>query len=1339
MPGSARCPSGQTGPTNHTERAHDASPRILTIRPLYTETYKCTSLLDFVYSFFMAELIGVSKAAVMLGVHANTVRNMVADGRLRPEPTKGTQLRFDPVAVQRLADQLFGASVQPRRPPMQPHRVSATDLDSWDGRVAQEELPRLVRMLLSETQGVSSISVRTGDGIALTGWDGTALSEGSAYLPSGLLRFEIGTASRPVAKASADWSHRVAQASPTSRDEHFIFVTNRRWSGKEAWARKRAAEGVFASVHVLDADDLDGWLENSPRADTWAADLFGLTPLDLVTAARWWADFSARTSPRLTPAMILSGRDHAAERVQAMVRDDTAESLLVQGQSATEAVAFISVAAAEENAPPLVVSTPQAWARAVSASGRLCLIPTYPDPNVGAALDGGHSVLVPVGADSVVNRSVDFLTLPRPSRDGVAAALIAGGVQAERAEALAALSRRSFPALLRELDRSGLRGARSDVDSRTLGLLTLAGRWRDTEEDLDFIARLTDKASHEIGPLLETLSRGSDPFCHQVGRIRSVAAPIEAADIYLAALTAADIARWRQASAEVLLESDPLAALPESERLVAQFRGTSRRYSDALRSGLAMGALLLATSVRPVAGEDGQTAASMLVREIMSTSSTNPWLTVCNELYLLAEAAPDEFLDALALDLSAAQPHVVALFKQTETGGVLGPISEQANLMRALQVLGTSERYFRDTCRALIRLEPHHRNPRVTPNPEDVLARFLAPWINFTSAPLSERTAVLVDCLIINHELGWRLALFVLETNGYTNDIQRPELRDWAPTAAEVTVADWGRAVNAAATALRDHGGDDPSRWALVVPHLTEVPTGSVTPLLEGIRRSATSSDSDAGSLWQPLNEVLTTDREKGEARALDPDALHEIESILSSLRRPSVAPEHAELFAWFPHLRGVERGSSEWHARLAAMRESAIDDALASGLEGVVALARAAQSAGHVGPTLRGKLNATQESEVLSWLDRDDQALAQLAEAYVRSALHADDGALSRIAPQLTQLTPSGRQRALKSVRADPASWHDLGSLDPGLLADYWAAMHPWDTASEHAEEAMSHLLDAQRAWAALDVLDHVRRPVPNATIPADLVRRALDDARRQPSSSVHGPETLVSGALNYLVECGSVDSDTLAHYEWIFFPLLRHNDYVPLALYRLLGSNGDEFGRVIEWAYGQDDEGLTSGVRRQAWQVLHDWALVPGQSIPGGLVDEAQLREWVVAVRLRFADNPLSDLVDETIGQILAIGGAHAPEGWPDVAIRRLLEELVNPAIELGLHIGIRNGRGVTSRSLNTGGEPERALAQRFDALADAQSEWRRITRVLRGVAEAYRRDGRSEDVRRQAREDF
>ena len=142
--------------------------------------------------------LNVRETAKRLGVHENTIRNWARDGSLTSARLPGTRYhRFDERDVERLRRQRGQAvsTIEVERRTIGPELINASELALWArtaSRDAQGAFPELMRRLLASTPGVTNISVRAGDGVALPGWDGRAKSLGAGFLPDGDLCFEFG-------------------------------------------------------------------------------------------------------------------------------------------------------------------------------------------------------------------------------------------------------------------------------------------------------------------------------------------------------------------------------------------------------------------------------------------------------------------------------------------------------------------------------------------------------------------------------------------------------------------------------------------------------------------------------------------------------------------------------------------------------------------------------------------------------------------------------------------------------------------------------------------------------------------------------------------------------------------------------------------------------------------------------------------------------------------------------------------------------------------------------------------------------------------------------------------
>ena len=121
----------------------------------------------------------------------------------------------------------------------------------------------------------------------------------------------------------------------------FVFVTPRRWGDAGAWADRRREEKVFADVRVLDADDLEGWLDATPTVHYWISERLGRRPHDAETLEQWWDRFQSRTIPALPPALFLTGRDAERDKLLEFLAQPSGGVIAVQADWRDEAIAFV--------------------------------------------------------------------------------------------------------------------------------------------------------------------------------------------------------------------------------------------------------------------------------------------------------------------------------------------------------------------------------------------------------------------------------------------------------------------------------------------------------------------------------------------------------------------------------------------------------------------------------------------------------------------------------------------------------------------------------------------------------------------------------------------------------------------------------------------------------------------------------------------------------------------------------------------------------------------------------------------------------------------------------------
>ena len=131
--------------------------------------------------------------------------------------------------------------------------------------------------------------------------------------------------------------------------------------------------------------------------------------------------------------------------------------------------------------------------------------------------------------------------------------------------------------------------------------------------------------------------------------------------------------------------------------------------------------------------------------------------------------------------------------------------------------------------------------------------------------------------------------------------------------------------------------------------------------------------------------------------------------------------------------------------------------------------------------------------------------------------------------------------------------------------------------------------------------------------------------------------------------------------------------------------------------------------------------------------------LRAWLDRAIELLAERGRTEVGLQQIGQVLGHTPPDPDGTWPGVVVRDLLEDVQLEHIETGLYLQIVNGRGITSRGLEDGGDQELQLAANYRAKAEALADVApRMAAVFRRIAfsyesEARRNEGDAERFRR------
>lgn len=1247
--------------------------------------------------------------------------------------------------------------------------ITAADLSDWaDRRDGQAELPQLISRLALATYGPQvALRFPSGDSVGFPGWDGVLDAPvADSLFPVGKSVWEIGTQREKIRdKADKDYTKRTAD--PLGLDPKsatYVFVTPRRWPGKQQWMAARATEGRWADVLALDGDDLVHALDRYTSVAHWLAHRIGKRPDGLRLLDEIWKEWSLATQRPLTRDLILAGRADQASAVMKWLR--AAPSVLpLRAESTEEALAFLYAAIAELPPPQATALLGRTIAPTADDAARLVgdglsgsiLAVAEADPGLAQSLaDKGHHVFVAL--DPAAADSPSLVTLPRAHRYDISRGLEAMGFERSAADSLARDSGRSLTVLRRLIPNvPGRRPAWSISPSRSLLAALLVGGWNeDSAEDQALVAGLAGQTYSDVVQELSAHAARPDGPVRRSEGVWKMTSPRDAWLLLSPHLSVENVNGLLTAFQTAMSAPDPRYDLDSEDRWLAAVKGVVPPYSSMLRRGLTETLILLSLHgdripglTDPVARVDGA------VSRLLSGADSRLWWSLSHDFQRLAEAAPSAFLTALEDALEDAPSPLSDLFV-ADKGGFHGA-DYLPDLLWALERLAWSVTLFGRVCDVLARLAAIDPGGKSLNRPENTLRNLFLLWSPQTYATLSERLRVLDRLRTAHAAEAWAL-LVAIGPRGrdFMSPNAHPQWRDYTIDGPEVVTPDlMARGAQAVIDRLIEDVGQDADRWSRMIELIEQVVPVQRRAIVARLRQAIADmgEEDDRARTRAALRQLLFRHRQYPDADwSLDESTLSDIETVYEALEPKDPVKTLAWLFNHQVQLpRPVATGFREQNREIEALRHRAVAGLLETARDRLADLAAVVEAPGFIGKALfeSAAENAFAQDLVARGLSGDDMALASLAHGYVATAQAALglDWAERLIDTMRGAENPeTAIGRILRALPERRDTWSLAARQGPTIDDAYWrGASVIWiDGDRDDIIHAAERMLSLGRARHASHLVGHHLE----LDLPTPLLQRILVEAARQEPPqgddiADHNEMTMfnhhVSEMLGRIEADPDVDEGAVAGLEWTYFSLLRYSGRGMKTFHKVMAHEPTLFLQLINTVYPpakdsgvdrDEAQGVASALVSQAFNVLEDWSRVPG-STDAGEIDAAQLEAWVKTARIGAAASGRSVIADFRIGHILAASGDGLDGLWPAEAVRDVIDLTRSKDLEAGLRNGVLNRRGVTVRDPEAGGSLERSLAARYERLARGTAlEWPRTSAVLNSLAEYYLADARRED---------
>ena len=1255
------------------------------------------------------------------------------------------------------------------------HIIRASDLEQYaDTRSSQAAIPELIYLLVSQSNP-SLCRIPYGDSVNQPGWDGLVHAEEAffKFVPEGESYWEIGTGSNPQDKATTDFRKRTQILSESDRAKAtFVFVTPRAagfggWTEPEQtkWKRRREGDG-WKLIRIIDGGELADWLREFPALGKWMATKIGMTTSvgGIFTPREHWDMVVAQGSiddPPLPPVLYTAARSGACDALEDVFNGKT-RRLLLFAESEPDVEDFVAawLTSLGEKGNTyanrcLFIRDEDAWRSFAEirrqhvfvASPRLGLDSENMDLQT-VATSKGHAVIIPI-CGACPGEAPEIIKLRSPSQAQIETILREVGYSPIRARELAGIGRDRISALRRHLLGLETLPPYATWDSaRQLAQAGLVGKW-DGTNDADKTA-IGDFLGKDYEGWIETLRadvlHSEAPLVQRDEKWRWVARG-EAWSALGNRITDEDLARLEEMAVAVLGERDPKFDLPKEQRFAATIYGKQLKHSALLRKGLAETLALVGSKSEALSScsrGKAENTAILAVRRLLHEASWDRWASLDSHLPLLAEAAPDEFLDAVEsvqVDLNRTPFHEI--FSQ-EGGGVIGGWNYTTGLLWALETLAWNPEYLSRVAVILADIASIDPGGNWANRPANSLADIFLPWHVQTTAPFEKRKAAIETVLKEQPDVGWTLLLLLLPHNhSITTGCRKPTWRNYIPRdwKDDVSRAEYWEQVTAYTEIMVRIAKESVEKTGELIEHLPDLPEPARKGLLNHLASKdiADLSAIERLSLWDNLDNLVRRHRRFADAKwALPEEALLKIEEVANTLAPETPELLYQRLFGNRDYALFEEKGNyDEQRRKLDEARRVAVQTILESGgFQAVSTFARSVASPYEVGRVLGGIKIEKLETDILpALLNTIDDTEKQVMEGFV-SVRHWKlkwawvDSVLER------DWTKAQKAKFLVLLPFEEEAWRrvadQLGEQDEGR---YWRNVKvDRYGAGDDLTIAIEKLLKYQRASSA--VLCVYRMVENGGLFDESLAIRSLLAVLEEPSDIKCLDRDGTVEVIKRLQESSTANQDSLFKIEWNFLPWLdQFSPESPITLEKRLASDPAFFVEVVQLVFrsekdNQDDakpDEQRDNLARNAYRLLSEWRRCPG-IFDDDSFDVNAFKAWLGEARRITEETGHGEVAQIQIGHVLT----HAPSDpnglWIHEAVAEALNGKDTGPMRSGFTTELFNQRAA---HFFTAGEEELELAQKNRDKANAlEAEgFSRFATAMSEFAHGYEQDAERE----------
>ncbi len=875
-----------------------------------------------------------------------------------------------------------------------------------------------------------------------------------------------------------------------------------------------------------------------------------------------------------------------------------------------------------------------------------------------------------------------------------------------------------------------------------IAISVLVGSWNESKEDdiaaLEYITN--EKYSDWITKIRQIEALDNSPLKHDSG-IWSVKNRVDSWTNFSSRLFKDHLDRFKDISIKILSSVDPKFDLKPEERFSASIYGKILSHSPSIRKGFSEGLALISTKKELLVNctvNYGEYIANIVVKEIFDSSDWKLWASTQDIQPVMAEAAPNEFLDAVESAVVHEDKPFYTLFSQEGVGGITGA-NYMTGLLWALESLAWSPIYLTRCVVLLGEMDSHDPGGNWANRPGNSIVDILLPWLPHTTANFERRLASLKALEREFSATAWKVLLNLLpSSHGTTSGTSKPEWRKFIPDdfKNEVTHKEYSEQVIEYGNYVVELSAKDNSRLPKLVEHLDHLHDEAFDASVKVLLKYSTveSSPESRHSLWSELLSFINKHKKFSDAGwSLSSEKLKKLNPVVTSLQPVDKIFLYQRLFTNNTMDLFEEKGS--WREQEEAVkkeRDQAVLEMFSEGgYELIYQFSQVVESSNIVGNSLASIVEIDEEL-LKEYLKSDDINTKQYISGYIWTRNYLTKGQfLENI--KLVSWEPEDASRILILLPFDVKTWDKVDEvLGQDVEHLYWSNV---SANSYHCDDednlyrSINFLLKHNRPLSAIHCLCRLLHA--KKTLRLEPAVKSLLDAVSTKESTTNMDSHEIGKIITFLQASEQLTDNDRFRIEWAYLPLIsrgRSENSSPKYLEGRLSKDPEFFCEIIRLAY-KSDKGNSEvelsdsqkNIASNAYKLLDEWKIIPG-SQEDGTFEPSDFESWTNNVAEMSKESGHLRSALRVIGKNLI----NSPEGddilWIHTTIADFLNRRELDSVRDAFKMAIYNSRGV--HFIDPEAKPEIELSEVYQSKSEALEllGYQRIARTLREISEGY-----------------